>query len=198
MRLGNVGYVIGAVILIVSAFVYARASISQNDSYTEPLAVPVSLVLGFDKTFDVATKIDRNFELVIDVQQSRLKASPLNINVTWQILDGGAVVAQGSSVDKPWQNWWGTFEQQLGTFPGRAGRHYTLKLQANQAVAQLDSAGPILKVRIPRDDWEGYGAGVAIEKLESAVLGFIGLAIVGCAFLLRHHAQTQRAAESET
>jgi hypothetical protein len=58
-------------------------------------------------------------------------------------------------------------------------------LQVNRGAAQLDSADPILKVRIPRDDWEGYGMGVAIEKMASGILGFVGLAIVGCSFQLR-------------
>jgi hypothetical protein len=103
----------------------------------------------------------------------------------------------GSSLNKPWQNWWGTFEQILGNFPGRAGHHYTLTLPVNDETPQLDSAGPILKVRIPRDDWEGYGAGVAIEKLEAGSLGLVGLIAIGIAFQLRPGAQKRRAGRHE-
>jgi len=95
------------------------------------------------------------------------------------------VVAQGSSVGKPWQNWWGTYEQTLGTFSGREDHQYTLVLQVNRGVAKLNLADPILKVRIPRGDWEGYGMGVAIEKIASGILGFVGLVIVCCSFQLR-------------
>jgi len=170
---------------------FARASISQGDSYTQPLVIPLSFAAGSEKTFQVTPKITRNFELVIDLEASQLKAGPTGTDITWQILDGAIVVAQGSSADKSWQNWWGTYEQTLGTFPGQAGRQYTLKLQVNREATQLDSACPVLKVRIPRDNWEGYGAGVAIEKLESAVLGFIGLVIVGCSFQLRRRSKTE-------
>ena len=196
MRLKDVGYIVGAVILAGSIFVFARASISQGDSYTEPLTIPVSFAAGSEKTAQIATKIDWNFELVIDIQENQLRSQPTNTDMAWQILDDGDVVAQGSSVDKPWQNWWGTFEQRLGAFSARAGRHYMLKLHVNHGDAQLDPAGPILKVRIPRGDWEGYGAGVAIEKLASGVLGFIGLVIIGCSFQLRRRSRNERAEEN--
>ena len=169
---------------------FARASISQGDSYTQPLVIPLSFAAGSEKTFQITPKINRNFELVIDMEGNQLKAGPTSTDIAWQILDGGNVVAQGSSADKSWQDWWGTYEQTLGSFPGQAGRQYSLKLQVNRKATQLDSAGPVLKVRIPRDDWEGYGAGVAIEKLESAVLGFIGLVIVGCSFQLQRRSKT--------
>ncbi len=164
---------------------YAHASISQGDSYTEPLVAPLSLAAGSERTFQITTKTNHDFELVIDVEQKRLKDEPTNTDVGWQVHDGSIVVAQGSSVGKPWRNWWGTYEQTLGTFSGRADQHYTLTLQVNHGTTQLDSADPIVKVRIPRGDWEGYGAGVAIEKLASGVLGFIGLVIIGCSFQLR-------------
>jgi hypothetical protein len=164
---------------------YARASISQGDSYTQPLVTPLSLAAGSERTFKIATKTRHDFELVIDVEQKRLRDEPTNTDVGWQVHDGSGVIAQGSSVGKPWRNWWGTYEQTLGTFSGRADHQYTLVLQVNRGVAQLDSADPILKVRIPRDNWEGYGMGVAIEKIASGILGFVGLVIVCCSFQLR-------------
>jgi hypothetical protein len=185
MRLRSIGYAVGTTILFAAAFMYARASISQGDSYTEPLVTPLSLAAVSERTFEITTKIDHDFELVLDVEQKRLKDEPTDTDLTWQVKDGSAVVAQGSSVGKPWQNWWGTYEQRLGTFSGRAGHHYTLTLQVNRGAAQLDSADPIVKVRIPRGDWEGYGAGIAIEKLASGVLGLVGLVIIGCSFQLR-------------
>ena len=163
---------------------YARASISQGDSYTEPLVTPLSLAAGSERTFQITTKINHDFELVIDSDQNHLRSEPSNSEIAWQIHDGSAVLAQGSSVGKPWDNGWGTYEQTLGTFSGQAGRHYTLTLQ-NHGAIQLDSADPILKVRIPRGDWEGYGAGIAIEKMASGILGFVGLVLVGCSFQLR-------------
>ena len=164
---------------------YARASISQGDSYTEPLITPLSLTAGSERTFQITTKINHNFELVIDSDQNHPSGEPSNTDIAWQVKDGSAVVAQGSSVGKPWRNWWGTYERTLGTFSGRADHHYTLGLQVNSEAAQLDSADPILKVRIPRSDWEGYGMGVAIEKIASGILGFVGLVIVCCSFQLR-------------
>jgi len=164
---------------------YARASISQGDSYTEPLVTPLSLAAGSERRFQITTKINHNFELVIDSDQNHLRGEPSNTDIAWQIHDGSAVVAQGNSVGKRWQNWWGTYEQTLGTFSGRADHHYTLVLQVNSEAAQLASADPILKVRIPRGDWEGYGMGVAIEKIASGILGFVGLVIVCCSFQLR-------------
>jgi|HubBroStandDraft_4_1064222.scaffolds.fasta_scaffold14593_4 hypothetical protein len=192
MRLTSLGYGVGVVILAASAFMYARASLSQGDSYTEPLITPVSFAAGSVKTFLITTKLDRNFELAIDIEQSRLKVQPSKTDMTWQIVDGDSVVADGTSLEKPWQNWWGTFEQILGNFPGRVGHHYTLTLRVNEGTPQLDSAGPILKVRIPRDDWEGYGAGVAIEKLEAGTLGFVGLIVIAILFQLRRRAQKRR------
>jgi hypothetical protein len=61
----------------------------------------------------------------------QLRAQPSKTDVAWQIVDGDSVVAAGSSLDRPWQNWWGTFEQILGNFPGRVGRHYTLTVRVN-------------------------------------------------------------------
>jgi hypothetical protein len=189
MRLTSLGYGVGVVILAASAFMYARASLSQGDSYTEPFITPVSFAAGSVKTFPITTKLDRNFELAVYIEQSRLKVQPSKTDMTWQILDGDSVVADGTSLDKPWQNWWGTFEQILGNFPGRVGHHYTLTLRVNEGTPQLDSAGPILKVRIPRDDWEGYGAGVAIEEFEAGTLGFVGLIVIAISFQLRRRAQ---------
>lgn len=77
----------------------------------------------------------------------------------------------------------------LGSFPGRVGHHYTLTLRVNDGTSQLDSVSPILKVRIPRADWEGYGVGVAFEKLEAGALGFVGLIVIGIAFQMRRRAQ---------
>jgi hypothetical protein len=121
MRLKEVGYIVGAVILAGSVFVFARASISQGDSYTEPLTSPVSFAAGSEKTAQIATKIDWNFELVIDIQESQLRSQPTNTDMAWQILDDGNVVAQGSSVHKPWQNWWGTFERAETAGEPRSG-----------------------------------------------------------------------------
>jgi hypothetical protein len=163
---------------------YARASISQGDSYTEPLITLLSFTAGSERTFQITTKINHNFELVIDSDQNHLSGEPGNTDIAWQVKDGSAVVAQGSSVGKPWRNWWGTYEQTLGTFSGRADHQYTLMLQVNHGAAQLDSADPILKVRIPRGDWEGYGAGIAIEKWFWGIMGFVGLVIVACSFQL--------------
>lgn len=187
MRLRSIGYTVGAAILFGAAFMYARASISQGDSYTEPLVAPLSLAAGSERTFQLTTKINHDFELVIDVEQKRLRDEPTDTDVGSQVHDASAVVAKGSSVGKPWRNWWGTYEQTLGTFSGRAGHQYTLMLQVNRGVAQLDSADPILRVWIPRDDWEGYGMGVAIEKWFWGIMGFVGLVIVGCSFQLRRH-----------
>jgi hypothetical protein len=197
MRSTSVGYAVGVMVLAASAFMYARASVSQSDSYTEPLVTPVSFAAGSVRTFQITTKLDRNFELAIDIEQSRLRAQPITTDMAWQIVDSDSVVADGSSLDKPWQNWWGTFEQILGNFPGRIGHHYTLTLRVNDGTPQLDSASPILKVRIPRDDWEGYGAGVAIEKLEAGTLGFVGLIVIGISFQLRRRAQKRRAGGHE-
>jgi hypothetical protein len=192
MRSASVGYAIGVVILSASAFMYARASASQGESYTEPLVSPVSFAAGSVTTFPITTKLDRNFELAIDIAQSQLKAQPGRTDLTWQIVDGETAVANGSSLDKPWQNWWGTFEQILGRFPARSAHHYTLTLRVNEGSPQLDSSRPILKVRIPRDDWEGYGAGLAIEKLAAWALGFVGLIVVGASFQLSRRARRQR------
>jgi hypothetical protein len=197
MRSTSVGYAVGVMILAASAFMYARASVSQSDSYTQPLVTPVSFAAGTARTFQIATKLDRNFELAIDIEQSRLRVQPSTTDMAWQIVDGDSVVAEGSSLDKPWQNWWGTFEQILGNFPGRIGHHYVLTLRVNDGTPQLDSASPIIKVRIPRDDWEGYGAGVAIEKLEAGTLGFVGLIVAGISFQLRRRAQKRRAGGHE-
>jgi hypothetical protein len=164
---------------------YARASISQGDSYTEPLVTPLPLVTGSERTFQITTKTNHDFELVIDVEQKRLRDEPTSTDVGWQVHDGSAVVAQGNSVGKRWQNWWGTYEQTLGTFSGRADHHYTLALQVNSEAAQLASADPILKVRIPRSDWEGYGMGIAIEKWLWGIVGFVGLVIACFSFQLR-------------
>lgn len=197
MRLTSMGYVVGVVILAGSAFIYARTSVSESDSYTEPLVTPVSFAPGSVKTFQIMTRVDRNFELVIGIQESRLKTEPSGTDVTWQVSDGTGVVTHGSSVDKPWRNWWGTFEQTLGTFPGRVRHHYTLTLQVNHGSPQLDSADPILRVRIPRDDWEGYGAGVAIEKVEAVILSVVGLTVIGISFQLRRRTQKRRAGRNE-
>ena len=197
MRSTSVGYAVGVMVLAASTFVYARASVSQSDSYTEPLVTPVSFAAGTVRTFQITTKLDRNFELAIDIERSRLRAQPSKTDMAWQIVDGDSVVADGSSLDKLWQNWWGTFEQILGNFPGRIGHHYTLTLRVNDGTPQLDSASPTLRVRIPRDDWEGYGAGVAIEKLGAGTVGFVGLIVVGISFQLRRRAQKRRAGGRE-
>lgn len=147
----------------------------------------MSFAAGSKRAFQITTKTNHDFELVIDVEQKRLRDEPTDTDLAWQVKDGGGVVAQGSSVGKPWHNWWGTYEQRLGTFSGRADHQYTLMLQVNRGAAQLDSADPFLKVWIPRGDWEGYGMGVAIEKWFWGIMGFVGLVIVGCSFQLRRH-----------
>jgi len=195
MRLSNAGYVVGAAILSAAAFIYARASVSQGDAYVEPLVIPVSFAAGFERSVQITTRINHTFELVIDVPENQLKTQPTDTDMTWKILDGSGVTAQGNSEAKPWEDWWGTLEQKLGNFPGRAGRHYTLTIRVNRGPTELASASPVLKVRIPRGDWEGYGAGVAIEKGTSGVLGFLGLVIVCCAFQLRRRSRTRRVGE---
>jgi hypothetical protein len=139
MHLRRVGYIVGAVVLIGAAFMFARASISQGDGCTQSLVIPLFFAAGSEKTFQVTPKINRNFELVINMEGNQSKAGPTSTDIAWEILDGSNVVAQGSSADRSWQNRWGTYEQRLGTFPGHAGRQYTLKLQANREATQLDS-----------------------------------------------------------
>ncbi len=51
MRLRSVRYTVGAAILFGAAFIYARASISQGNRYTEPLVTPLSLAAGSERTF---------------------------------------------------------------------------------------------------------------------------------------------------
>jgi hypothetical protein len=70
-RLRSVGYAVGVTILFGATFMYARASISQGDSYTQPLITSLPFAAASEKTFQIFTKINHKFELVIDVEQKR-------------------------------------------------------------------------------------------------------------------------------
>jgi len=192
MRLRTAGYLIGAAILTGSAFMYARAVAWERDHNPQPLVLPISLAPGTIKTPGIKIDLNRDYDIVIDFEGSRLREEPMNIDIAWQLSDGGAMVAQGTSVNKPWQDWAGTVERTLGTFIGEAGHRYTLTLQVNPETSPLNHARPILKVQIPRGLWEDYGAGLFIRRLESYAVGLVGLLVVGGSFLSRSWAKRRR------
>jgi len=60
-------------------------------------------------------------DIVIDFEENPLRDERINIDIAWQLWDGTTTAAQGSSVNKPWQDWGGTVERTLGRFKGKAG-----------------------------------------------------------------------------
>jgi hypothetical protein len=191
MRLRIAGLFVGTALLAWAAFMYARVVSSEGDQYTQPLVLAISLAPGRITTPEIKTVIDRNYDVVIDLAASRLKDDWMKTDIAWELRDATGVVAYGTSIDKGWENWAETVEQRLGTFTGRAGHVYTLTLQVNPAAAQAYSGNAILRVQIPRGLWGDYGAGIAIQKVESGIVGFIGLLIVGSTlFYLRNRTAT--------
>lgn len=191
MQLRTAGLFVGAVFLAAAAFMYARNVSSEGHQYTQPLVLPISLAPGTITTPEIKTVIDRNYDIVIDLAASRLKDDWMKTDIAWELRDATGVVAHGTSMDKGWENWAGTVEQTLGTFAGRAGHVYRLTLQVNPAAAQRYSGNAVLRVQIPRGLWEDYGAGIAIQKVESAIIGIIGLLIIGSSlFYLRNRTAT--------
>jgi hypothetical protein len=183
MRLRTVGFFVGTAFLAWAAFMYAHVVSSEGDQYTQPLILPISLAPGTITTPAMKTVIDRNYDVVIDLDERQLNGEWMNTDIGWELRDVAGVVAHGTSVDKGWQNWAGTLEQRLGTFAGRAGHVYTLTLQVNPAALQPYSGNAILRVQIPRGLWEDYGAGIAIRKVESGIVAFVGLLIIASSLI---------------
>lgn len=196
MRLRTVGYLIGVAFLAGSALMYARADAWERSHNPHPLILPISLALGTIKTPEIKIDLNRDYDIVIDFEGSRLRADGMSVDIAWQLWDGATMVAEGSSVNKPWQRWAETVERTLGRFTGQAGHRYTLTLQVNPETSQLNYANPILKVQIPRGLWEDYRAGPSIQKLGSGVLGLMGLLILGGAFLFRSRVRDGTALKS--
>jgi hypothetical protein len=196
MRLRTAGYLIGAAFLAGFALMYARAVAWERDHNPQPLVLPISLAPGTIKTPEIKIDLNRDYDIVIDFEENPLRDERINIDIAWQLWDGTTTAAQGSSVNKPWQDWWGTVERTLGRFKGKAGHRYTLTLQVNPETSSLNHAGPILKVQIPRGLWEDYGAELFIRRLASYAVGVIGLLIVGGSFLSRNWAKEKPKPES--
>jgi hypothetical protein len=194
MRLRTAGYLIGAAFLAGSALMYARALAWERDHNPQPLILPISLAPGTIKTPGIKIDLNRDYDIVIDFEGSRLRGDGMSVDIAWQIWDGAMMVARGSSVNRPWQEWAGTIERTLGTFTGKAGHRYTLTLQVNPETSPLNHASPILKVQIPRGLWEDYGAGLFIRRLASYAVGIIGLLVVGGSFLSRSQAKEKTSA----
>jgi hypothetical protein len=189
MRLRTAGYLIGAAFLAGSALLYARAIAWERDHNPQPLILPISLAPGTIKTPTIKIDLDRDYDIVIDFEGSRPRDEWMKIDIAWQLWDGATMAAQGSSVNKPGEDWAGTVERTLGRFTGKAGHRYTLTLQVNPESSPLNHTSPILKVQIPRGLWEDYGAGLFIQRLYSYAVGLIGLLIVGGSFLSRSRVQ---------
>jgi hypothetical protein len=196
MRLKIAGCLIGVAVLAGAALTYARAVAWEQNHHPTPLAIPISLAPGTIRTPDINVDLDRKFDIVIVFKGSRLRSERMNIDIDWQLWDGGKSVAQGNSVNKPLDDWGDQVERTVGTFAGEAGHRYTLTLQINPETSQLDYASPILKVQIPRGLWEDYGVGLFLRRLQSYVLAIVGLLIIGGSFLvasLHSHRATREA-----
>jgi hypothetical protein len=182
MRWKIVGYVIGGAILAAGVAMYARVVVSERTHNLTPLSVPVSLAQGTVTTAEVPVDTTRRYDIVIEAETARLKSDPVKPDLEWRLSDNGSPVAGGSSLDQPSRDWAGTYEQRLGRFIGQSGHHYVLVVNANSGTSRLAAAKPVLKVQIPQDDWEGYGAGEAIYKAEAGIVVFVGLLILGASF----------------
>jgi hypothetical protein len=193
MRLRTAGFLVGTAFLAWAAFTYSRIVPLEGNQYTQPLVLPISLAPATITTPEIKTVIDRNYDIVIDLDESRLNGEWMNTDIEWELREGTGVVAHGTSIGKGWQNWSGNVEQTLGTFAARAGHIYTLTLQVNPAATQPYSGNATLKVQIPWGYREDYGVGIAIQKVESGIVGFIGLSIVvGSLIRLRKHSATTK------
>src|ERR1700730_9760270 len=135
MRLRTAGFFVGTAFLAWAAFMYTRIMPSEGDHYAQPLVLPISLAPGTITTPEIRTVIDRNYDVVIDVDESQLNRKGMNSDIEWELREGAGVAAHGTSTARECQSGAVPREQSLGTFAGRAGHVYTLTLQVSLAAA---------------------------------------------------------------
>jgi hypothetical protein len=184
MRWKIVCYVFGTVILAASIAMYANVAFWQRTHHLTPLEVPLSLAPGAVTTVRVPVDTTRKYDIVIDAETRHFQVQTAPPDVSWQLSDRGTVIAEGSSINQSVQSWGGTLEQSLGTFEGQAGHDYMLVATAKSNTIGVAGANPVLKVQIPRGYWEGHLVGIAIQEVESSVVGLAGLLILGATFTI--------------
>ena len=115
MRLRTAGFLVGTAFLAWAAFMYSRIVPLEGNQYTQPLVLPISLAPATITSPEIKTVIDRNYDIVIDLDERRLNGQWMNTDIEWELREGDGVAAHGMSMGKGWQNWAGTVEQTLGT-----------------------------------------------------------------------------------
>jgi hypothetical protein len=60
----------------------------------QPLVLPISLAPGTIKTPEIKIDLNRDYDIVIDFEGSRLRDERINIDIVWQLSDGGTMVTQ--------------------------------------------------------------------------------------------------------
>jgi len=195
MRWKIVRYVIGGAILAAGAAMYTSVVVSERTHNLTPLSVPVSLAQGTITTSQVPVDTTRRYDIIIEAEAALLNGDPVKPDLEWVLSDNGFPVVGGSSIDQPSMDRAGTYEQRLGRFIGQAGHRYVLVVNANSGTSRLATAKPVLKVQIPRDDWEGFGAGEAIYKAGAGLIVFVGLLILGASFGISRKADRKRTLE---
>lgn len=98
----------------------------------------------------------------------------MDCDVWWKLWDGTQLVAQRSLSRVSWQDNAGILEGVVGSFDGKKGHHYSLVIQASENEPGSEVAHAILKVQIPRGDWEGYLMEEGFKEIGAAILAVFG------------------------
>jgi hypothetical protein len=191
---------IGGALLIIAARLYVRAMVWEQTHNLQPLILPISLAPGSVRTPEIKTDLDGDYDIVMDLEgfgirgfrdqrvncllglepfvSNRCNGTPNLIDISWELFEGDKMVSEGNSGKNPWATWSDTVERMIGRFKGEKGHHYTLVLDVKRNASELNTAHPKIKVQIPRGLWEGYVAGVFIQKLAASMLGLVGVIIL--------------------
>ena len=186
--LSKVFAALGVALLAAASYFYIRA-VQYERLNLQALSLPVSLAPGALRTPEFKPDFEYwDYEIAVawDAKTGTLWTTPMFINVSWQLVEGTNIAAEGNSqqdrggvVEGP-----GIYERRLGSFRAQKGHQYSLVLYISRGGSDQNNTHPRIVVQVPSSYWEAYAAGVAFQKLYAGVSAIVALAALIGAYAL--------------
>jgi len=196
--------ILGLLLLVVAVFPYIRSRDVARSRDWHTVIVPLSLRLGSSQKIDLGSDLSGKYEINIEFEEAPIAgkldcpagkaligqydwvAAHEIFETAWSLYENRTLIREGSSSDSPSVLYSPPIIiRTIGRFTAVKDHDYSLVVSLKHDAPELESSHPKVTVRVPMDVLEGYYAGAFIEKLEAAILCFVGAVFVLGALCLR-------------
>jgi hypothetical protein len=196
--------IFGLLLLVAAVFPYIRSRAVARSRDWHTVIVPLSLRSGSSQNIDLGSDLGGKYEINIEFEEAPIAgkldcpagkatfgqydcvAAHEIFETAWSLYENRTLVREGSSSDSPSVLYSPPIIiRRIGQFTAVKDHDYSLVVSLKREAPEMEASHPKVTVRVPMDVLEGYYAGAFIEKLEAAVLCFVGAIIVLSALYLR-------------